>query len=295
MRRRPGHPSVTSFVSAVTILRAGFLLTILSLIASPSAAQDDAETYFPLDEGNSWTYFQWLEPPGGPIDTLYNGPFTISGSVSINDTLYTVAPHLHGFSDTLRADAAGRIWARINDRDSLLFDFTLETGETYMFGDSEATVRKNGEVEIHSGTFVDAVTIQFDIPEAVDDEHSFTFAPGVGIIYATDGMGDYYELYSAVVAGEAIPSGIDRTPYAPDFVAYAYPNPFQRETTLVVSSADSDVEIFDILGRRIDTLIADYCSDRCRIAWDAGAVSSGVYFARIASRGGVRSIPLIVR
>jgi len=89
----------------------------------------------------------------------------VSNPVAINDTLYYVVPLPDLFSDTLRTDAAGRIWARMDGEDRLFFDFTLAGGPCYLFrehgDDYEVTVTREPDLNIHLGAFTDAVTFRF--------------------------------------------------------------------------------------------------------------------------------------
>ncbi|MCP4580126.1 MAG: M6 family metalloprotease domain-containing protein [candidate division Zixibacteria bacterium] len=64
-----------------------------------------------------------------------------------------------------------------------------------------------------------------------------------------------------------------------------YPNPFNARTTISYSldkQADVKIEIYDILGRMIATLVEDeQPAGSYQVNWDAGAVSSGIYFYKI--------------
>jgi hypothetical protein len=85
-----------------------------------------------------------------------------------------------------------------------------------------------------------------------------------------------------------IVTGIEETsvhPPAEFSVAQNFPNPFNSATTIKYDlPTDSDVmlEIYDILGRKVETLINGWQSAGAHsIVWDAEDVSSGVYFYRI--------------
>ena len=64
-----------------------------------------------------------------------------------------------------------------------------------------------------------------------------------------------------------------------------YPNPFNAATTIryaLPEEAEVSIEIYDILGRRIQTLVAGKQSAGTHtVVWEAKDVSSGVYFYRI--------------
>lgn len=64
-----------------------------------------------------------------------------------------------------------------------------------------------------------------------------------------------------------------------------YPNPFNATTTIEFTIAETrhvTIEIYDLLGKRIETLIDRYMeTGRHQVVWDASGYSSGVYFYRI--------------
>ena len=73
----------------------------------------------------------------------------------------------------------------------------------------------------------------------------------------------------------------------PDEFAFATigPNPFRQQTTLQFSlpePADVRGEVFDILGRRLATLVDERKSAGIyQLHWQAGTVASGTYFIRL--------------
>lgn len=64
-----------------------------------------------------------------------------------------------------------------------------------------------------------------------------------------------------------------------------YPNPFNASTTIEYDlsvSSDVTLEIFDILGRRVETLVDAYLPvGRYQTTWDAWDMSSGIYLYKI--------------
>ncbi|MCK4695457.1 MAG: T9SS type A sorting domain-containing protein, partial [Candidatus Cloacimonetes bacterium] len=64
-----------------------------------------------------------------------------------------------------------------------------------------------------------------------------------------------------------------------------YPNPFNPETTISFSFPKSDnisLEIFNIKGQLVETLITDYReAGKHSIIWDAKNINSGIYFYRL--------------
>jgi sugar lactone lactonase YvrE len=72
-----------------------------------------------------------------------------------------------------------------------------------------------------------------------------------------------------------------------------YPNPFNSSTIIeydLVVPSNVTLEIYDMLGRRVETLVESYLpAGRHRAEWDANGMSSGVYFCRIGTEGFVSS------
>jgi len=76
----------------------------------------------------------------------------------------------------------------------------------------------------------------------------------------------------------------------PEVVALSnYPNPFNASTNIayqVQSPGEVRLEIFDIGGRKIGTLVNDYQQAGSKsINWDASEFSSGIYFYRLTQGG----------
>jgi hypothetical protein len=88
--------------------------------------------------------------------------------------------------------------------------------------------------------------------------------------------------------GDSVTVGIDQhdTPIPQMFsLSQNYPNPFNAATIIRYSlpePAEVKIEIFDILGRKVETLIeGEQPAGYHQIVWDASNNSSGMYFYRI--------------
>jgi hypothetical protein len=70
-----------------------------------------------------------------------------------------------------------------------------------------------------------------------------------------------------------------------------YPNPFNPSTTIIFTVAQSGfttLKIFDILGKEAGTVINEELpSGKYRIEWNAGVLSSGLYFYRLQTIRGI--------
>jgi sugar lactone lactonase YvrE len=68
-----------------------------------------------------------------------------------------------------------------------------------------------------------------------------------------------------------------------------YPNPFNSSTTIeyeLVAPSNVTLEIYDMLGRRVETLVRSYLpTGRHHAVWHAVAMPSGIYFCKIRADG----------
>ena len=68
-----------------------------------------------------------------------------------------------------------------------------------------------------------------------------------------------------------------------------FPNPFNPGTTIqfaVPSQSEVKLTLFDILGRKVATLVDDeYSAGEYKVLFEATELSSGTYFYRISTKG----------
>jgi hypothetical protein len=82
----------------------------------------------------------------------------------------------------------------------------------------------------------------------------------------------------------------------------SYPNPFKESITIefeVMITSETTVEVFDVLGNKVTTLLNDTISGKQKITWNGTSgkgnnVSKGLYFIAIQS-GNDRSIIKVIR
>jgi hypothetical protein len=71
------------------------------------------------------------------------------------------------------------------------------------------------------------------------------------------------------------------------FIVSAFPNPFNAATTISFSlpaSSRVSLEVFDILGRRVETLLNEkLTSGEHSVAFDGADLAAGLYFARLTT------------
>lgn len=78
----------------------------------------------------------------------------------------------------------------------------------------------------------------------------------------------------------------------------AHPNPFNPDTQIeysVLDDGDVDIEIYDISGRLVESLVSEFRSAGVySIMWNASGMNSGVYFCTIRSSGKIMRHKLLL-
>ncbi|KAA3612132.1 MAG: hypothetical protein DWQ05_19210 [Calditrichaeota bacterium] len=149
--------------------------------------EKQASTYLPLKVGNSWTYSR-IPQYGENNKTTYQ---IFSEKTVANKKYYAFGASLD-YTDWIRIDG-GKIYKLVDGADILWLDFTKEDDTTYpYFPDGDPNTEdwvvlvsrdRVAEYELDKKfTYVNCADFYFDLPGAVDDEHGFVFAPGVGIV-----------------------------------------------------------------------------------------------------------------
>lgn len=78
----------------------------------------------------------------------------------------------------------------------------------------------------------------------------------------------------------------------------AYPNPFNSATVVsftLATESDVRLEVYDVLGRRVATLVDDMMpAGEHQVSWDAAGWASGVYFARLTTSAGMMTRKMVL-
>ncbi|UCE67556.1 MAG: right-handed parallel beta-helix repeat-containing protein [Candidatus Zixiibacteriota bacterium] len=109
-----------------------------------------------------------------------------------------------------------------------------------------------------------------------------------GLLDCSWGLGDPRSDMGAYGGGDSVQVAIEDEQQHISWrfaLAQNFPNPFNASTAIhynLPEACDVTVEIYDILGRKIETVVQGYQpAGYHRIVWDAGDHSSGLYFCRI--------------
>ena len=92
----------------------------------------------------------------------------------------------------------------------------------------------------------------------------------------------------------------DKNPSRPEAfeIINNYPNPFNASTTITYrlnEPSPISLNIFDELGRKIDNIFNGSASaGEHHIVWDAGDMTSGLYFFNINASGSSRTIKMLL-
>jgi hypothetical protein len=77
-----------------------------------------------------------------------------------------------------------------------------------------------------------------------------------------------------------------------------YPNPFNASTTIefaLPEAADAELSVYNILGQKVAVLMdGQMAAGDHTINWDAGKMPSGIYFARLETDSGIKSIKMLL-
>ncbi|HPC36802.1 MAG TPA: T9SS type A sorting domain-containing protein [Candidatus Marinimicrobia bacterium] len=246
------------------------------------------QSYFPLKIGNHWSYFRY-------VDNSRSGSkfIEISATILINEKTY----YLMG-NDTIGYDSLKNVVIYKNQRDSLLYPFSLSDGDSMITPDSLWMVKLNYDqtpITVGAGTFTDNIIISNNfMGDLVDNftptEKQFLFSRNVGLLksYQKDKGGKTitYELNRAYINGISYPQTGDKVeqfsiPIKYNLSITNYPNPFNSSTTIkyhLIETGDVRLSAFDLGGR----LVAELFSGRqsagdYHYLWSGGNLPSGVY------------------
>ncbi|MDZ7342131.1 MAG: T9SS type A sorting domain-containing protein [candidate division KSB1 bacterium] len=247
-------------------------------------------TYFPLQIGNWWTFSRSLTE--SVVDTI-----------RIKDTLfYKFDQYRHFPNALLRMTGDNKLLLRDNTQEQLWLDFSAAIGDSWKITTplAEWAVHlesKSDTVIVPAGTFTNCYRFWFQFNGA-DNDWVEWYAPGVGpvkrILYGIAMI--EYPLTSAYVNGLHLPTEIEKTPESnlpEQFYLYPnYPNPFNAMTTISFDlpfSSDVTLEIYNIMGKKVRTLLADQKpAGHFEVQWDGTdeskqSVASGIYFCRLSA------------
>lgn len=182
------------------------LLTLSSCTTDSSSNADDAASFYPLETGNRWYYSNFHYLTG--YDTARLTLMECAGRTLLNGTSYAmIVRKERPYGDTTGAPFAAMDTVYYRTAGSRLYrfardygvpaemcagDFALASGETYSFTLPDGqewrwtvTVGRPND---------DERSFSFDVPNAVDEEHTETYRRGVGPVSIDHSYGPRWRL-----------------------------------------------------------------------------------------------------
>jgi hypothetical protein len=300
----------------VRIVHWSFFLLLIGTVPfpqfTPVTAQGlDTTSYFPLNLGDTYHYYQSLPcPPSLSQPTFSVGFIVIKDTITIGGRRYYYVPGLYYGDDTVGVDSKGDLMYHYRGVDGIFYKFNASVGDTWQValpfvnGVPDTFVvtmqSRNDTVRVHAGTFTNCLRIFFDHPGSIDGEFWHWLAPGVGLVFHC--VQEPRELYEATVGGVHYPgtNGVhtDLCPANSFALNNSFPNPFNPATTIQYSLPSTQyvsLKIYDVLGRELTTLFGGTRQPGTyTVRWDAGGFSSGVYFYRLKAGNYVETKKMIL-
>ncbi len=237
--------------------------------------------YFPLVEGNTWEY-----------NEIYL--YQVFDTVSFNGLTYIKYGESEENPDFyFRWDSIGKLYAynTFLNEEYLWFDFNLKMGDTceIAFGDPDyiGIVQVEGIwVETPAGLFKRCIKVLFDIPQSIDDEYWYYFAPEIGIVKMTGAWMPEMNLTSYDVS---ILDGVEFVfVNSPKIDFIIYPNPLLENTVLNIKSDENiqaEVVIYSLYGTKVKSVFNGLLTKGVnKIPVDNISLYQGIYIIRIITQ-----------
>jgi hypothetical protein len=198
---------------------------------------------FPVDYNNQWTaYRHWTQ-------------YSTHTHTDILDTTYNDV----------------NAWGTVQYRGNSLQCLRVMAHErfTYNTYDSSNTLIYSSSADLYTASFISA---GFNTPVTVSKFVQSNYAT-----YSSYASGDFLNGPGAVNEPGTLPLEFN--------IAQNYPNPFNPTTTIqydLPEPSDVTLAIFDLLGRKVQTLVDDNQeAGRHVVSWNGGDKPSGIYFYKI--------------
>ncbi len=254
---------------------------------------------FPLHVGDLWQYYVTNIENPDPLSSFvgYDNVRAEKDTVMPNGKSYVLLKSDAGYilkSSYVRKDGFRVYLYSSNDStDHVLYDFSKSIGDT--IGDHERV-----QDILTDNVFGKMKTI-FKMFGAIAPFSSI--ADSIGIIEMATGLSYDMLLSEAIINDKTYGTvvAVKENPHpVPNVFSLSqnFPNPFNPATHFRFSIADFgfvSLKVFDVLGREIATLVNERKSPGTyEVEWNAGNVSSGVYFYRLQSGKYIETKKLMV-
>ncbi len=290
--RSPTSPSITNFIKAVDLLLANYASDFI-LSAAPETAfvQGGYTTY----QGIFGAYLPVIHALRDKLTYVHVQHYNTGSMFGRDGNLYQPATsdfHVAMAEALLAGFSVGR------NNQNIFFEPLLPsqvliglpaTGNAASSGFTEAELIKDAvnylvKAEAYGGNYVLSKATGY--PE-------FRGLMTWSINWDVSSNNSFSSSYRDFLNSLDLTSGIDETPIVANFQLFPnYPNPFNPSTSIkyeVKSAALLRIEIFDILGKKINILTNAYHTPgQYKVSWNGknslgGHVASGIYFYKLSS------------
>jgi hypothetical protein len=294
-----------------TYLLNSTLAYCLVFCGSSYSQGDTDSSYFPLAIGNKWVYES--------MNRIYTDTITVVDTQRVQGKLYygvkEYSYRLYWFrmdnDKVYIVDTAAVRLDTSNIKEYILYDFTTSIGSKWYvplkdyhlycdYADTITLVSKSDVMTTSARIFFDCFSFLHDDPCRDAGRFLEWFAAGVGRVgYKRDneyGVKDLFLTYSNITTGITENNNSHSTKEY--MLLQNYPNPFNPSTNITFQLPESGfvvVDIFDALGRKIETLVnynLDYGYHS--FVWDASKQTSGVYFCKLHTKDFCQTIKLML-
>jgi hypothetical protein len=266
----------------------------------------DTVDYYPLKFGNIYYYNNAdFCPPDIVLGNYLLLTRRIFDSTIYNNKKYYVTRVVmrHIKLDTARVDSNNNLILLEQCKERVFYKFNAKVGETWNYIDTISGKEFNSKITLksrtdtvrgHAGTFTNCLRFDFQDTRAFSFHFTDWIAPNIGFVYRC--IEEPYGLYEAVINGKKYPitSVKENKDTKYDFVLQQnYPNPFNPETNIkyeVYSSKHVNLFVYDILGRKVITLVDEYKHPGSyEIKWNGkdengNEAPSGIYFLKLKTK-----------
>lgn len=272
----------------------------------------EAEKYFPLYVGDTWTYYHEQYTYDESMNLILTLVDTVTVSISEErefdeDTYYLIQSNEPiSYYDFGYYRTEGHYVYRFKELYNSVYkyyDVSVEgegVGEwyddkyigKYYIMDSDwpcSVLRFDNEMELPIGSF-EGYKCRFCLVDGVGKQIFLVPNLGVAYIGITEGIDfiggtkDYYYLQSATINGKDIVVAVDEEPEQLQLSVDAYPNPFNSSTTISYSIANPEyisLFVYNSMGQKVFTLVDSYMSAGDHtVRFNGNNLASGIYFYR---------------
>ncbi len=269
--------------------------------------------YFPLHIGDSWQYFQIVDPnPSHPVVDVQQT--TVTGHILMPNGHHYAVLNDWGVQVYMRQQGDSVfVWSP--NGEWLYFDFSRMPGDTTytsggMSGDTVYVITDSRDTMDIFGSRRCTWRFGFDNPHVIDEEGSYLVVDSIGVTDINLGFGGPYNFRGARINGIYYGNytSVKRRPEdLPELFALEqnYPNPFNPLTIVHytvggaggsgLGARNTRLVVYDLLGREVAVLVNEKKEPGSyEVSFDASGLSSGVYIYRLTAGAFMQSRTMIL-